>query len=141
MGLYEALKDGARTIDLRHAWDCWKVTVVVADEAACLRILEAFGERFPSEPVRGKLGGAVGRTTAALIFHTRTRRRRDELGELLSGVLADTCPEARPAISRGCSNPYERLLGPWQGWSRTCPVLHPERVAEVRESLRQSLYR
>lgn len=140
-GLYEQLKAGTRDIELRQAWSCWKVTVVVDDAAACVRVLERFGERFPDQEVYGKIGGGVGRNTSAVIFHTETEARRDEIASLLQEILSESFPERRAFVSRGCGNPYEQLLGPWPDWKPVSPILHPERLDQVRASLRDSLYR
>jgi hypothetical protein len=140
-GLYEQLKAGAREIEVRDAWNCWKVTAVVADERECLSVLERFGEMFPDEQVLGKIGGGVGRETSAVIFHAETEESRDRLAALVSEVLSAHFPDRPAFVSRGCSNPYEHLLGPWQDWEPVSPIRCPERVALVIEALRTSLYR
>jgi hypothetical protein len=140
-GVYEQLKSGALEIELTHAWTCWKVTAVVADDAECVRVLECFGEAFPEEGVHGKVGGGVGRPTSAVIFHTETEERRDELLSLLTSVLSERFPERTAVISRGCGIPYEQLLGPWREWKQVSPILRPDRVDEILSALRDSLYR
>lgn len=139
-GLLEQLKAGVERIELREAWTCWKVTLITSDDAECLRILEAFGERFPDEPVLGKIGGGVGRSTCAVIFHAESKERADELSSLLAEV-AEGSPGRRVFLSRACGNPYEHLLGPWQAWERSTPIRNPGRVPEVKENLVKSLYR
>jgi hypothetical protein len=139
--LYEQLKGGADRIELRQAWTCWKVTVVVDDDAECLRVLERFSEAFSEEYVYGKIGGGVGRETSVVIFHTEAEARRDELAAMLSSVVSSHFPGRRVFVSRGCGNPYEQLLGPWQGWEPVSQILAPERVGEVQVALRDSLYR
>ena len=140
-GLYEALKEKPETIALTHAWNCWKVTVVARDADEALFMLQAFGERYPEEPVRGKFGGNVGRPTAALIFHTDSEAKRDRVRDLLARLIDEAFPGRTVFISRACGNPYETLLGPWKDWTRTCRIAHPERIEAVRTALRDSLYR
>ena len=140
-GLYEQLKAGVRQVELREAWTCWKVTAVVDDDEECLEVLRLFGERFPEEPVRGKLGGGVGRETSAVIFHTESEERRDELAALLGEVLSAHFPSRTVFVSRGCGNPYEQLLGPWQEWRPVSPIRWPDEVRGVVAALRDSLYR
>lgn len=140
-GLYEALKERPEAVELTYAWDCWKVTVVTPTDEEALNILETFGEKHPDEEVYGKYGGSVGRTTSALIFHTESAERRDMLTQMLAALLEESFPGREAFISRGCGNPYEQLLGPWQNWTRTCRVAHPERIDKIRAALRDSLYR
>ncbi|NTU60344.1 MAG: hypothetical protein HGA98_04720 [Deltaproteobacteria bacterium] len=140
-GTYEQLKAGAREIELTHAWTCWKVTAVVADDAECVAVLEAFGDAFPDEEVRGKIGGGVGRPTCAVIFHTESEERRDQLLAMLSRVLDARFPGRAAVVSRGCGIPYEQLLGPWPAWKPVSPILRLDRVDEVRAALHDSLYR
>ncbi|MBI5444962.1 MAG: hypothetical protein HY900_27600 [Deltaproteobacteria bacterium] len=140
-GLLEQLKAGTPRIELREAWTCWKVTVVASGPEECQRILEAFGEAFPAEPVLGKLGGGVGRSTCAVVFHTESEERRDELVSLLRTVLASRFPGKAVFSSRACGNPYETLLGPWPAWQRLATIKHPEKLGSVKENLIASLYR
>ena len=140
-GLYEQLAAKPAAIELTCAWECWKVTVVLADNDECLRVLEKFQDSFPEESVYGKFGGGVGRQTSAVIFHCEEEKRRDEILALLGELLNREFPGKLPFISRGCGNPYETLLGPWQGWEKSSPVRFPERLTQVRKGLRESLYK
>lgn len=140
-GLYDALREGHDPIPLPYAWECWKISVVVKTLEECQEILLAFGEAYPGEKVQGKFGGGAGRDTVAVIFHTETEKRRDELAAMLGNVLDSLSPPRKVLLSRGCGNPFETLLGPWPEWRNPCPVAHPERAAEVKAALRDSLYR
>lgn len=141
-GLYQSLKDNPREVELTYAWDCWKVVALAASREQCIEMLHQFGADHPEEYVLGKFGkGGGGHSTFALMFHVESEERRDHLHGLLRGVLDERCPGTRTFCSRGCGDPYERLLGPWPEWEKTCKIRHPERVAEVRRSLRDSLYR
>lgn len=140
-GLYEALGEGATQIELTHAWECWKITLVLETVEQCLAVLQEFQDRHPEEYVHGKYGGGVGRPTNAVIFHTESAKRRDEIAALLGPIAQSLFPGREVIVSRGCANPYEKLLGPWQEWKRISPIKNPQLVAEVRASLRDSLYK
>lgn len=140
-GLLDQLKAARQTVALEMAWDCWKVVAVLATREQCLELLTRFGEAHPEEYLCGKLGTGKGRRTVAVMFHTENLLRRDRLYALLRAVAAEAFPTARVFYSRACSDPFERLLGPWQAWQQPCPILHPERLDAVRASLRESLYR
>ena len=139
--LLEQLRRNPTRVNLTHAWDCWKVVAVVRDEAEAMELLARFAETFPAEYCYGKLGGKrPGRDTAALVFHTEDAGRRDDLERMLQEVVEACFPGRRVFVSRGCADPYEAVLGPWPGWTRTCPVRHPERVPAVVARLREMLY-
>jgi len=74
------------------------------------------------------------------MFHTEDAERRDRLYGLLRAVAAEHFPAARVFCSRACSDPYEKLLGPWESWRQTCAICHPESLPGVKASLRESLY-
>lgn len=139
-GLLEQLKAGPERIELREAWNCWKIVTLASGEEECLEILRAFEGEFPNEAVCGKIGGGVGRETSAVIFHTESEERRDQLCTMLASALRVFSPGKGVFHSRGCGNPYELLLGPWRHWEPVSPILHPERVGAVKEGLRRSLY-
>jgi hypothetical protein len=140
-GLLEQLKGAPDRVELTFAWDCWKVVALTKDHEECLALLDRFASAHPEEYVYGKLGtGRADRETHALIFHTESAERRDELLAMLRELLAVRAPECAVFHSRGCGNPYEELLGPWQAWERISTIRHPERVPAVREGLRESLY-
>ena len=138
--LLEQVKDGGGTVQLEWAWDCWKVVAVLEEREQCLALLTRFGEAYPDEYVFGKLGTGKGRKSVAVMFHTEDVSRRDRLYGLLCAVAAEHFPVAQVFYSRACSDPYERLLGSWESWQQTCPIRHPERLAAVKASLRESLY-
>jgi hypothetical protein len=142
--LWEQLGGGATPAKVKpgRALDCWKVTVALPERDDCLNWLEHFERLYPEEEVYGKLGkGAADYKTHAVIFHTESTERRDELMALASAVCVAHSPKVTPSYSRGCAIPYEQLLGPWPQWSEECPIKHPERVREVKASLRRSLFR
>lgn len=140
-GLYEALCEGAGEVELTHAWECWKVTVVVDSDEVCREILSEFGEKFPDARVHGKFGGSVDRNTSAVIFHMRDEGERDRVKAMLEEAVAATSPGRTVYISRGCGNPYEKLLGPWQSWTKRTAITNADQADAVKKSLRDSLYR
>lgn len=135
------LREGRAEIELREAWDCWKVAVVTAGREECLAFLEEFERANPDEYVYGKLGtGRSGRETFAVVFHTENEGRRDELLALAGAAAARLSPAPPVFASRACANPYEDLLGPWREWTPVTPLRRPERAAGVVAALRESLY-
>jgi hypothetical protein len=140
-GLHEQLRTRPERIELREAWNCWKVTIVVGDEQECFTLLEAFAERYPDAAILGKFGGGFGRSTSAVVFHVEEEQWRDELLQMLGALLSERFPNRQAFASRACSDPYEALLGPWKDWERSSKILHLRRVGEVQEKLRASLYR
>lgn len=136
----DQLKVTGQSVALEMAWDCWKVVAVLAAKEQCLDLLTRFGEAHPEEYLLGKLGTGKGRETVAVMFHTEDLLRCERLYGLLRAVAGEHFPTARVFYSRACSDPFERLLGPWQAWRQPCPIRHPERLDEVRASLRESLY-
>ncbi|GAB4273021.1 MAG: hypothetical protein Kow0092_28270 [Deferrisomatales bacterium] len=139
--LYEQLKEGAGSIELTYAWECWKVVALTRTYDECLEVLDRFQDAYPGEYVYGKIGkGGGGHETFAVIFHTEGESRRDELHRMLSDVVRRWFPGRRVFVSRACGDPYERLLGPWPTWRRVCPAPDPATARQVRAKLRESLY-
>ena len=55
--LLDQLVEGRGEIELKQAFDCWKVVAVLNDEKECLAALERYGQRSPaSRYVCGKIG-------------------------------------------------------------------------------------
>ena len=138
-GLMHQLEAGSGEITLDQAWNCWKVVAVVPNREQCLEVLQKFEELYPQEQVRGKFGG--GTSSQAVMFHTDDEGSRDDLMNKMIHCATMVVPAARVFYSRGCANPYERILGTWQTWERVSTVKYPERVPQVVEGLRKSLYR
>ena len=119
-----------------------RVTVALPTLDDCLVWLEHFEAAYPEEQVYGKYGkGAGGHDTFAVIFHTESEARRDELLAFARAVCEKDFPDAAPVFSRGCGIPYEQLLGPWENWRKITKIEHTERIDEVKKKLRQSLFR
>jgi len=141
-GLWEQLRGDVKRIHLKEALECWKVTVALESYNDCYDWLTLFSKTFPGEEVYGKFGkGAGGHKTFAVIFHTESKARRDELMALAKRVNEENFPGVGAVYSRGCGIPYEQLLGPWQGWCEDSPIINPEIVNDVKRSLRKSLFR
>lgn len=137
-GLLEQLQNSSGEVTLEQAWNCWKVVAVVHNREQCLEVLQKFEEIYPREQVRGKFGGA--RTSQAVMFHTDDEASRDDLLGKMEHCATMVVPGVRVFYSRGCANPYEQILGPWQDWNRVSVVKYPERAAQVIAGLRKSLY-
>lgn len=137
--LLEQLTEGRPVIELKQAWSCYKITVVLPDMEHCREFLELFEERYPQEYVFGKFGtGSKERSTRVVVFHVESLTRRDQLLPMIKECAAEM--NAEVLISRACANPYEILLGPWQQWQRKMPLPEAERVSSTIASLREILY-
>lgn len=139
-GLLAQLKGIPDVVNLGNAWTCWKIVAVVGSREEGLDLLRLFAEAHPDETVYGKMGTGRGRETVAVMFHSEDEGRKDELFRMLRGVVEHHLPGREVFYSRGCGDPYERVLGPWGGWSEVSPVKHPERLEDVRKDLREALY-
>ena len=161
-GLLRQLEAGSREITLDQAWNCWKVVAVVQNREQCLEVLQKFEELYPREKVRGKFGGGGagrpgqagqegqtgqegqasqgGRASQAVMFHTDDELNRDDLLGKMAHCARMVVPGAKVFYSRGCANPYELVLGPWQDWDLVSVVKYTERLPQVIEGLRKSLY-
>ena len=139
--LLEQLTEGRPFIELKQAWTCFKIAVVLPDMEQCQRFLELFEARYPQEYVFGKFGtGSKNKPTRAVVFHMESVRRRDELLPMVKECAAALKPDTEVYVSRACANPYEYLLGPWQHWQRKMQLPGPERVSGTIRRLREILY-
>ena len=140
-GLLEQLRDGCNHIRLEEAWDCWKVVAVVDSYDEGLELLCHYSEAYPDTYVYGKVGTGRGRTSYAVMFHVESLERRDELYRQLTEVVRRHSPETATFYSRGCSDPYERLLGSWDQWERRSSLQYPENTKTIISELEESLSR
>lgn len=140
--LLEQLKQGVDAVDLPFAWDCWKVVAVAPDEETCMALLGGVAEEHPDLYLFGKLGGRRDRFgTSALVLHADTAAERDRLLAALEETASRLAPGVRVHLARACADPYADLLGPWEEWTRPCPIRHPDAVPRIMRRLRELLYR
>jgi hypothetical protein len=139
--LYFQLKTGPSKIHLGTAFNCWKVTAVLNDLEQCLLLLDCFQSLFPCGHVYGKFGsGRADIETKAVVFHTENESERDRVRESLKQCLIEMELPEKILISRACAVLYENILGNWQTWRLTTPILYPERVKEHLERIKRILF-
>ena len=139
---YQQLIDGQDPIDLGSAWDCWKVVVLMETDEECLDLLEAYRDRFlPGDYIRGRFGGREGSAKKAIIVSAETEAQKDRFMEQMTRCLSDLGLERALFFSKGCADPYEKILGPWQDWQPRTPVKHLENIDGVVSGLERLLKR
>jgi hypothetical protein len=139
--LYFQLKEGRGEIALGPAYDCWKITAVLKDLDACLQLLCEFETRFHGGPVCGKFGsGRPDSETKVVVFHTDDESQRDKIRETLLACVNHADPDGEIQISRACAVLYEEILGDWRHWQPTTPLKNPEKVGDVLERIRKTLF-
>jgi hypothetical protein len=139
--LYFQLQGGCSEIQLGTAYNCWKVTAVMADLDQCLALLDCFQTRFPWGHIYGKLGsGRSDIGTKVVVFHTETVSERNRIRASLEKCLAEMGLPERIEISRACAVLYENLLGDWRKWQPTSPIVYPERVKAHLARIKKILF-
>jgi hypothetical protein len=139
--LYFQLQAGCSEIKLGTAFNCWKVTAVLADVDQCLSLLDRFQSLFPLGHVYGKLGsGRSDSETKVVVFHTETVFERDRIRDSLKQCLEEMGLSTNIEISRGCAVLYENLLGDWRKWQPISPIIYPERVKAHLERIKKILF-
>jgi hypothetical protein len=116
--LYRQLREGKEEIELREAFDCWKVITVLRTQEECLEVLREYEETcLGNQYVKGKFGSSQPvASTKVLMFHTEDKQERDRLLEELRVCVQKVNPNARVFHQRGCANLYHDLLGDWRTW-------------------------
>lgn len=138
--LYEQLSDGKQRIDLGLAYECWKVVAVLESIAECLDVLEVYRDQFlPDRYIRGRYGSKDGGGTQAIVMNAETAAERDQLMKEMQSCLAKLGLQRNLFFSKGCADPYERLLGPWKEWKRRTPIRFNQNRKPVIEQLERVL--
>jgi hypothetical protein len=139
--LYFQLKEGRTEIALGPAYHCWKITAVLKDLDACLLLLSEFERRFQGGHVYGKFGsGRPNSETRVVVFHTEEESERDKIKDTLLECIGDADINGEIQISRACAVLYEDILGDWRHWQPTTPIENPEKVADLLERIRNTLF-
>lgn len=140
--LYQQLMDGKKSIDLGAAYDCWKVVLVLETAGECLNVLEMYRDKFlPDRYIRGRYGGKDGSSTKAIVVVAENERERDRLFDEMNSCLSMMGLKRPIFYSKGCADPYEKVLGPWKNWQRQTPIRHDDNVESVIYGLDQLLRR
>jgi hypothetical protein len=138
--LYEQLIDGSQRIDLGPAYDCWKVVVVLESSEQCLSVLEVYRDQFlPTRSIRGRYGSKDGSGTQAIVISAETEAERDLLMDEMRSCLSILGLKRHLFFSKGCADPYERLLGPWKTWQRHTPLRCHQHLKMVIHQLERLL--
>jgi hypothetical protein len=139
--LYAQLKDGENQIRLGSAFDCWKVTAVVAGIDECLALLEQFEKKYPCGHVYGKFGsGRPGADSKVVVFHADTPAERDRIQNALTRCLIDIGRNEKAQVSRACAMLFDDILGPWQDWRPVTPIKYPRNVQTKLDKIKKILY-
>jgi hypothetical protein len=72
--LYQQLQAGKEEIELKEAYQCWKVVAILKDKEECLEVLREYEENFLGDhSVKGKFGSSLPtKLTKVLMFHIET---------------------------------------------------------------------
>jgi len=87
--LYQQLQTGKEEIELKEAYQCWKVVAVLKDGEECLEVLREYEENFLGDHyVKGKFGSSqTSKSSKVLMFHT------EDEGERWRGFAHSVCIE------------------------------------------------
>lgn len=139
--LYFQLKEGRSEIELGPAYNCWKVTAVLKGIDACLLLLDEFEKRFQGGHVYGKFGsGRPDSDAKVVVFHTEEESQRDRIKDTLLECVKHVQGEGDIQISRACAALYADILGDWRYWQPITPIRNPEKVADLLERIKKTLF-
>jgi hypothetical protein len=140
--LYQQLVEKKSFIDLGTAFDCWKVVVVMETTEECLNVLEIYRDRFlPERYIRGRYGGKDASSTQAIVVVAENELERENLMDEMKSCLSVIGLKRPLFYSKGCADPYEKILGPWKNWQRHTSIRHDENVEGVINGLDKLLRR
>jgi len=140
--LYQQLIQGEKSIELGTAFDCWKVVVVMETVEECLDILEIYRDRFLIDRhIRGRYGGKNASSTQAIVVMAENELDRDNLVAQMNSCLTTIGLKRTVFYSKGCADPYEKILGPWKIWQQKAPIRHDKNIKSVINNLDQLLRR
>ncbi|MEE9611695.1 MAG: hypothetical protein V3W19_10600 [Desulfatiglandales bacterium] len=139
--LYYQLREGHTEIALGPAFNCWKITAIVKGTEECLSLLSEFEKRFHGGHVYGKFGsGRPNSETRVVVFHTEDKAQRDRIRNTLEQCLPKVDRDGEIQISKACAVLYGGILGDWRHWQATTPVKNPEKVGELLERIKKTLF-
>ena len=140
--LYQQLQGEKDEIELKEAYQCWKVIVVLNDKEECLEVLREYEEHFLGDHcVKGKFGSSQpSKSSKVLMFHTEDKGERDRISEELQVCVQRVNPRARVFYQRACTNLYYELLGDWREWKEITKIKNPHIRPVLLERIKKLLY-
>jgi hypothetical protein len=136
------LEEGKEEIELKEAYQCWKVVAVLKDREECLEVLTEYEGNFLGDhDVKGKFGSSQpSKTSKVLMFHTEDERERDRLFRELQVCVQRVNPKAKVFYQRACTNLYYDLLGDWRNWKEVTRIKNPDVRPVLLERIKKLLY-
>jgi hypothetical protein len=140
--LYQQLQEGKEEIELKEAYQCWKVVAVLRDREECLEVLKEYEETFLGDyHVKGKFGSSQpSKESKVLIFHTENEEEMDRLFQELQTCVKKVDPDAKVFCQKACANLYYELLGDWKEWKEVTKIKHPDIRPTLIERIKKLLY-
>jgi hypothetical protein len=140
--LYQQLQEGREEIELKEAYQCWKVVAVLKDREECLEVLGKYEEQFlEGHYVKGKFGSSQpSETSKVLMFHIEDEAERNRLFKELQACVQKVNPEASVFYQRACANLYYELLGDWKEWREVTKIKDPDIRPILIERIKKLLY-
>lgn len=140
--LYQQLQEGKEEIELKEAYQCWKVVAVLKDKEECLELLREYEENFlGNHYVKGKFGSSLPtKPTKVLMFHIENEEERDRILKELQTCVEKVNPQAKVFYQRACANLYYDLLGDWKDWKEVTRIKNPEVRPMLLERIKKLLY-
>ncbi|MBM4278940.1 MAG: hypothetical protein FJ130_13845 [Deltaproteobacteria bacterium] len=140
--LYQQLQEGKEEIELKEAFQCWKVVAVLKNREECLEVLEKYEEQFlENHFVKGKFGSSQpSASSKVLMFHIENEEERDRLFKELQTCVQEVNPKANVFYQRACANLYYDLLGDWREWKEVTKIKNPAVRAMLIERIKKLLY-
>ena len=139
--LYDQLVEGRQEIQLGHAFNCWKVVVVLNNEEECIRVLRKYEREFlPSRHIQGRFGSKEENGTKAIVVdNIETERERDAFLLELQECVNEANLNAHIFYCKGCAYLYEEVLGDWHEWKKVTPIKYPDKVRDIILKIREVL--
>jgi len=140
--LYQQLQEGKEEIELKEAYQCWKVVAVLKNQEECLEVLKEFEETFlGGHDVQGKFGSSQpSKSSKVFMFHTEDEGERDRLLKELQVCVQKVSPNSKVFYQRACANLYYELLGDWREWKEVTKVKNPNFRSTLIERIKKLLY-
>jgi hypothetical protein len=140
--LYQQLQQGKEEIELKEAYQCWKVVAVLKDKEECLGVLKEYEENFLGDHyVKGKFGSSLPtKPGKVLMFHLEEEGERDRILEELQACVRKVNPDAKVFYQKACANLYYDLLGDWREWKEVTRIKNPKARPILLQRIRKLLY-
>jgi hypothetical protein len=140
--LYQQLQEGKEEIELKEAYQCWKVVAVLKDREECLEVLREYEENFLGDHyVKGKFGSSQStKSSKVLMFHIEDEEERDRLLKELQACAQKVNPGCKVFCQRACANLYYDLLGDWREWKEVTKIKNPDVRWALIERIKKLLY-